>query len=138
MLGGILQIQYAENHGAFLSLLANLPPEARFWMLTVGNSLALLWLAGFLLTHPKLERIPFCALTCVLCGGIGNLIDRVCLDGIVIDFLNVGVMLGKVPLRTGIFNVADMAITGGAMLLVPWMFKSPQDEGLGSGAAIKC
>jgi signal peptidase II len=38
-------------------------------------------------------------------GGASNLVDRV-MRGSVIDFLNVGVG----PLRTGIFNVADMAI----------------------------
>lgn len=46
---------------------------------------------------------------------MGNLIDRVFQDGQVIDFLHLGVG----TLRTGIFNVADVAITCGAMMLVP-------------------
>ena len=41
------------------------------------------------------------------------MLDRVFHDGRVIDFLNLG--LG--PLRTGIFNVADIAITGGVVVL---------------------
>ena len=46
-------------------------------------------------------------------GGGSNLVDRA-LHGAVVDFLNVGIG----PLRTGIFNVADMAIMLGAALLV--------------------
>jgi signal peptidase II len=49
-----------------------------------------------------------------LAGGISNLVDRIAL-GRVIDFLNVGIG----PFRTGIFNVADVAIMAGiAVLLV--------------------
>lgn len=46
-------------------------------------------------------------------GGSSNLLDRLT-RGSVIDFMNVG--LG--PLRTGIFNVADMAIMLGAGLVM--------------------
>jgi signal peptidase II len=46
-------------------------------------------------------------------GGASNLLDRI-LYGTVIDFMNVGIG----PLRTGIFNVADMAIMLGAGILV--------------------
>ena len=46
--------------------------------------------------------------------GSGNLIDRILHDGTVVDFLNFGIG----SLRTGIFNVADVAIMGGAALLI--------------------
>jgi signal peptidase II len=46
-------------------------------------------------------------------GGASNWVDRVA-RGSVVDFLNVG--LG--PLRTGIFNVADVAIMAGVAILV--------------------
>jgi signal peptidase II len=42
------------------------------------------------------------------------LIDRLLYHGRVTDFLNVGIG----SLRTGIFNLADMAILAGALLLV--------------------
>lgn len=45
-------------------------------------------------------------------GGASNLFDRATNDGAVVDFLNVGVG----PVRTGIFNIADMAILLGALL----------------------
>jgi signal peptidase II len=55
------------------------------------------------------------ALTLVVGGGVGNIIDRIVNDGVVVDFLNVGIG----PIRTGIFNIADMAILlGGAMLVI--------------------
>ena len=53
-------------------------------------------------------------LALLLSGAVGNLIDRLRYDGLVIDFLNFGVG----PLRSGIFNVADMAIMAGALLLM--------------------
>ena len=49
----------------------------------------------------------------VVAGGISNLVDRIAM-GSVIDFLNVGVG----PFRTGIFNVADVAIVTGIGLLI--------------------
>jgi len=49
----------------------------------------------------------------VLAGGASNWIDRV-VRGSVIDFMNVGVG----PLRTGIFNVADVAILTGIGCIV--------------------
>lgn len=50
----------------------------------------------------------------VLSGGLGNLVDCIINDGRVIDFMNIGIG----SLRTGIFNVADVCITVGVVLLV--------------------
>ncbi|WP_419661036.1 signal peptidase II (lipoprotein signal peptidase) domain protein [Desulfosarcina variabilis str. Montpellier] len=56
--------------------------------------------------------------------GIGNLIDRILHNGFVMDFLNVGIG----PLRTGIFNVADVAIMGGAALLFFKTFRKKEEN----------
>jgi signal peptidase II len=50
----------------------------------------------------------------IAAGGMGNLVDRVLREGRVIDFMNLG--LG--PVRTGIFNVADVQIMVGLGLLL--------------------
>jgi signal peptidase II len=50
----------------------------------------------------------------ICCGGLGNIIDRLIYGGYVRDFLNVGVG----PVRTGIFNIADVALMAGCLLLV--------------------
>ena len=57
--------------------------------------------------------IMLVALALMLGGGVGNLIDRLVNDGRVIDFMHVGVGV----LRTGVFNVADMALMAGLGLM---------------------
>lgn len=119
----LVRLHYAENQGAFLGLGNSLSPEVRFWLLTVATAVLLLGLAIFLIVQWKMPRLSFIALSCVLAGGLGNMIDRLVHDGRVIDFLNLG--LGS--LRTGIFNIADVAITGGVVLLWVASFrKAPQ------------
>ena len=109
----LVRLHYAENQGAFLGLGNSLSPEVRFWLLTVATAVLLMGLAVFLIVQWNMPRLSFIALSCVLAGGLGNMIDRLVHDGRVIDFLNLG--LGS--LRTGIFNIADVAITGGVVLL---------------------
>lgn len=113
--GDMLRIQYAENSGAFLSLGASLPEVWRQWLFTILTGVFLLGLLVYLLVSKALSRFAVICLALVCAGGIGNLIDRIAYDGRVVDFLNVGIG----PLRTGIFNVADMAIMAGVIL---WAF----------------
>ncbi|REJ80781.1 MAG: hypothetical protein DWQ29_14000, partial [Planctomycetota bacterium] len=57
-------------------------------------------------------------------------IDRAFLGGIVVDFMviNLSSWTGIGWLKTGIFNVADIAITAGFLLLLPQLFhKSPPE-----------
>lgn len=110
----VFRIEYAENHGAFLSLFANFPPTARFWILTVFNGVILAGVTGYILFSKKVSWYVFLAFLLVVSGGLGNMIDRVRF-GYVVDFFNLG--LGD--LRTGIFNIADMAITAGFFMMFP-------------------
>jgi signal peptidase II len=112
--GDMFRLQYAENTGAFLSLGSSLPEPWRHIVFTVFVGIFLLALLAYLLFNPSLSREYVACLALVCAGGLSNLIDRIAYGGRVVDFLNVG--MG--PLRTGIFNVADMAITGGALLLL--------------------
>jgi len=82
------------------------------------NSLILLGVFLFLLLARFPGALAPSALSLVLAGGVGNLIDRVFRDGRVVDFMNMGVSAGDFSLRTGIFNVADLAIVAGVVLLV--------------------
>lgn len=113
-LGDTLRVQYVENPGAFLGLGGSMSAEFRFWALVVVNAVLLLAVLGVLLLKWDMPRWKYFSLALLLSGGIGNLIDRSIRDGMVVDFLNVGIG----PIRTGIFNVADMAITGGVILLI--------------------
>jgi signal peptidase II len=122
--GDTFRLQYAENTGAFLSLGSSLPEPWRHIVFTVLVGIFLLALLAFVFFHrstPK-ELTLFLALLCA--GGLGNLIDRIAYSGRVVDFLNVGVG----PLRTGIFNIADMAITGGAIFLFIDNFRRKPDS----------
>jgi len=113
-LSDTFRLQYAENPGAFLGLGGNLPPQARWLLLVVVNSLVALAIGIFVLVQTSMSPLKTLACALLLGGAIGNLIDRVRFDGLVIDFMNLGIG----PLRTGIFNVADVAITTGAILLI--------------------
>jgi signal peptidase II len=113
-LGDTLRLEYAQNPGAFLGMGGDLKPGLRFWSLTVLNGALLLVLGFVLVWRWDMSRGNFAAWSLILAGGIGNLIDRVSQHGLVTDFLNMGIG----PLRTGIFNVADMAITAGFTLFL--------------------
>jgi signal peptidase II len=114
LLGDTVRLQHALNPGAFLSLGTALSQEVRFWLFSVLTSGMLLAVGLVLVWRRRLDGAVFVALALVLAGGLGNLIDRWLGNGMVTDFLNVGVG----SLRTGIFNVADVAITTGALLLM--------------------
>ena len=117
-LGDLFRLQYAENTGAFLSLGSTLSGFWRASVMVGVNSLILLGVLIFLLAARFSNITAPTALSLVLAGGVGNLIDRVFRDGVVVDFMNMGVGFGDFSLRTGIFNIADLAIVAGVILLV--------------------
>ncbi|HTB90874.1 MAG TPA: signal peptidase II [Steroidobacteraceae bacterium] len=109
-----LRLQLTENPGSFLSLGASLPEHLRFTLFTAAVAVILVGLVCAALFARRLSTAGFVALALVAGGGVSNLIDRLLYDGRVTDFLNVGIG----SLRTGIFNLADMAILAGALILV--------------------
>lgn len=119
-LGGLFRWTYATNSGAFLSLGSTLSEANRFWVLVGFNGIILSALALFLIFSRQLRWAPALALALILAGGIGNLIDRLFRGGEVVDFMHIdlGFSLGPLPMKTGVFNVADMAIVGGLLLLI--------------------
>lgn len=127
--GGLFKLVYAENPGAFLGLGGSWAPEVRFWLLTVivgfGLGAALLWLG----TRRKVTVMGLAAGALLVAGGIGNFIDRVMHSGRVIDFMQIGIG----PVKTGIFNVADVQIVLGALAMW-WVAKEDAREEPGEGA----
>lgn len=107
-----IRLQYARNPGAFLSLGAGLPENARFWIFNIAVTIFLIALALSLFSKKQTRTITLIGLSLVLGGGIGNLIDRF-FFGSVTDFL----VLGVGQLRTGIFNFADLAVVMGILLI---------------------
>lgn len=113
-LGGFLRLQYEENAGGMLSLGSEFPEGLRFWVFTVTVGLFLFGILSVVCIHPRLAVGDRLAAALIAGGGFGNLIDRLLYDGSVIDFLNIG--LG--PIRTAVFNIADVAVLTGASLLL--------------------
>jgi signal peptidase II len=116
LMGEMIRLHYTENTGAFLGMGAALPEEVRFWILIVFVSVMLIGMLTFILTYPEMDALSLIGGGLVIGGGFSNLLDRLFRGGAVVDFMNVGV--GN--LRTGIFNVADLAIVFGVGIMLVW------------------
>lgn len=117
-----VRLVYSENVGGFLSLGASLSPPLRTALFTGATGIVLLLLI-VMLVRSRDALLYELALALFIAGGVSNWLDRL-LRGSVVDFLNLGIG----PLRTGIFNVADVAITAGVVLLVlaEWRARGPR------------
>lgn len=111
-LADTVRLVYVENTGGFLSLGAELPSAVRTGLFTVATGLLLSILVSIAIRRSR-DRLSTLGLALFVAGGASNWIDRVT-RGSVVDFLNVGVG----PVRTGVFNVADVAIMLGAGVIV--------------------
>ena len=117
---GIVRLEYTENPGAFLSLGAKLSDDARFWIFTVMVAALLIGLLVFAFRmSPHTPFLIILAIALVVGGGMSNLIDRLLNEGRVVDFMQLGIG----PLRTGVFNVADVAIMGGLAVMLVVVFR---------------
>ena len=116
---GVLTLIYTTNAGAFLSIGSNLPPQVRAAIFSGIVTIAL-GIAALALFQGKVQSAADeVALAAIIAGGVGNLVDRLRFAGRVTDFL----YLSAGPLHSGVFNVADMAITCGIVwLLLSWGF----------------
>jgi signal peptidase II len=101
----------AYNKGAAFSFLATEGGWQRYFFTAIA--IAAVGFIIYLLKRHAGQRLFCWALALILGGAIGNLIDRV-LYGHVIDFLDFYVGTRHWPA----FNVADMAIVGGAALFI--------------------
>src|SRR5262249_46307125 len=111
-LAGTFHLEYAENPGAFLSFGGRLPRQARFALLVGAVSITLAALAYFALSQ-KWSGFALMGASLTFAGGLSNVVDRFA-RGTVVDFMSVGV--GR--WTTGIFNVADIAIMCGCILIL--------------------
>jgi signal peptidase II len=114
LLGGSLLLLYAENTGAWGSMGASLNETLRFWILTVLPFLFLGGLTWYTVTSKELKLYMVASYAMVIAGGVGNLVDRA-FHGYVVDFLWMGIPNG---LGTNIFNIADVAIMIGVIVLI--------------------
>jgi len=118
---GFFNLIYTENRGMAFSLLADASPAVRTTFLLGVSGVVLLFVAWMLWSAES--RLHRAALTLVMGGALGNLYDRLT-RGSVIDFLD----LHAGDLHWPTFNLADSAITAGALLLV-WEMLTTQRAG---------
>jgi signal peptidase II len=122
LLGDVLRLDLVQNPGAFLSVGALLPEAARrvifLGLVPAGLVLfcALAAAAGFA------SGRSLVALGLLAGGGVANWLDRLSNGGAVTDFVSVG--LG--PLRTGVFNLADVCIVAGVAWLLAAELRRPE------------
>lgn len=112
--GDAVRFQLAFNPGVFLSLGAGLPEALRHLLLIGFVPVALALVCTHFLRSNEASGGEFVALGLVAGGGLGNWLDRVLHEGTVTDFVSLG--LGR--FRTGIFNLADLAVMLGLGLLL--------------------
>ena len=124
----IFHLEYTENTGAMMGVGAELSDGTRFWLFTVFAGCALTAILAFTLLDKSLTSTAILSLSLILGGGLGNLVDRLFKGGIVVDFMII--TLG--PLKTAIFNFADLSILIGLLVLafsqIPWFSRSTQQH----------
>ena len=108
----VLDFTLLHNTGAAFSMLANASGWQRGFFITLASVVSVV-LVVWLWRLPRGDRMLAIALSLILGGAIGNLIDRV-LHGYVIDFIHAHWGAAYFPA----FNIADSAITIGAGLLI--------------------
>ncbi|WP_295803185.1 signal peptidase II [uncultured Microbulbifer sp.] len=120
---GFLQFTYAENYGAAFSFLA----DAGGWQRWLFGAIALVFSVVVVVWISRIspaKRWEPTALALILGGALGNLWDRIVL-GYVRDFISVYYGNWHFP----VFNVADVAISvGAAMLVIELLFFSDRDN----------
>jgi len=115
---GWLNLVRAHNTGAAFSFLADAAGWQRWFFVGLG-AVASVFIVWMLRTHPG-QRLFCLAISLILGGALGNVIDRL-QHGYVVDFLQVHWGFLAPMFHSGYFpafNVADAAITAGAIGLI--------------------
>ena len=107
-ISGFIDITYIHNRGGAWGMLYG------YTYILLPVTVIIMLLCVFLyIRYAKNSRLVLWAMTLVLSGGIGNMIDRIFRDGNVVDFLHFE-FFPSFP----VFNIADCAIVAGAGLLI--------------------
>jgi signal peptidase II len=127
LLGNAVRVTLVYNPGAAFGL--HLGPQSR-WIFTALTVVALVILARLYAATMRGDAPRVLALALVCAGAIGNLIDRLRSDLGVVDFIDLGFGDARWPT----FNVADMAVSAGAVLLA-WVLWQEDRAIAGTGVS---
>lgn len=106
VISGFFSLTYVENRGAAFGIL-----QGRTQLLAIVTGIVLVALMVFLLVG-KMGNLALWAVTLILAGGTGNLIDRI-YRGYVVDYLDFSALFGF-----PVFNFADCCVVVGTFLLL--------------------
>jgi signal peptidase II len=107
-------MQYVENQGAFLGMGSDMHSTLKLILLLILPTIVLGYVIYYIIKNKELDRMSLIAFCCIVGGGIANVFDRIT-RGEVTDFFFIN--LGGV-FKTGIFNVADVSVTTGMLMLL--------------------
>jgi signal peptidase II len=119
IIGEYVRLTYIYNPGAAFGISVGQHSRLIFLGLSV---IALAALVGMYWYTPVGDRVRLMAISLICGGALGNLIDRVRSESGVVDFIDVGVG----DIRWPVFNIADMAVTTGAIVLALSLWKEEQ------------
>ena len=119
VVGDVLRLSLSYNPGAAFGL--SVGAYSRwFFTALAGVILVVLW--RMYRDTPPGQRLRVIALALVAGGAVGNVINRLWSERGVVDFIDVGVG----TIRWPVFNVADIAVTTGAIILALSLWKEEQ------------
>jgi len=119
----VFNFTYVHNYGAAFSFLSEAGGWQKYFFSTIAVTISVL-LIYWLKKLPATNKLLCSAYALVLAGAIGNLIDRL-VHGYVIDFLHVYYQQYDFP----VFNIADVAISiGAALLLLDAFFEQKESD----------
>lgn len=114
ILGKYFTLHNVENTGAFLGLGSDLNPTLKFILLLLLPVLVLGFVLYQVFTEKNMDKFSLVGFCLIIGGGIANVFDRFAY-GSVTDFWHID--LGG-SLKTGIFNLADVSVTSGMIMLL--------------------
>ncbi len=112
VVGEVVRFTLSYNTNAAMGL--SLGGDSRRFVLSALTIAALVVLGLLYHRTPASERLRVIGVALVVGGALGNLLDRIRSSAGVVDFIDVGVA----NVRFWTFNVADIGITAGAVLLL--------------------
>jgi signal peptidase II len=119
IVGEYLRLTYIYNPGAAFGIHLGQYSREIFLVLSLIALVALLAMYWY---TPASDRVRLMSIALICGGAIGNLIDRIRSEAGVVDFIDVGVG----TIRWPVFNIADMAVTTGAIILALSLWREEQ------------
>ncbi len=124
IIGNYFTLHNVENVGAFLGMGSDLNPTLKLILLLILPIVVLGFVLIHILKNKNLDRLSLIAFSGIIGGGIANVYDRIAY-GSVTDFFYIKL---TDTLHTGVFNMADLFVTTGMIMLLIVSFRKKKDN----------